>query len=232
MVAHRQRVVALGYFMRLMIWFGVSVPCSVSSLRIVVSVIEPAPWVEGEIGLPLMAAMSTALPEEWAETLPDAVVAVAAVQAGDGRLQAVGGEEDDHGEHAAVDDARLDVAAAAGVDLDALVVQDAALQVLLAHEQELADARVVRAACRERAAVGGAVDRGRLEQLPPVEDRLRDRCAARSCPPGGPRSAGTGRRRCSHGADAAEDRAGDDLAALDERLERHVVAVQAVVDVK
>ena len=39
---------------------------------IVASVIEPGPWWPA-IGMPLMAAMSTALPEEWWETLPEAV---------------------------------------------------------------------------------------------------------------------------------------------------------------
>ena len=55
-----------------MIWCGFIVPCSVSSRRIVMSVIEPAPWWP-RIGMPLIAAMSTALPEECSETLPEAV---------------------------------------------------------------------------------------------------------------------------------------------------------------
>ena len=58
--------------MRLMIWWGFIVPCSVSRRRIVMSVIEPAPWWP-RIGMPLIAAMSTALPVECSETLPDAV---------------------------------------------------------------------------------------------------------------------------------------------------------------
>ena len=37
------------------------------------SVIEPGPWVAGVITMPLMAAMSTAVPVEWWETLPDDV---------------------------------------------------------------------------------------------------------------------------------------------------------------
>ena len=52
-----------------MICAGFIVPCSVSSRRIVMSVIEPAPWLP-RIGMPLILAMSTALPEECAETLP------------------------------------------------------------------------------------------------------------------------------------------------------------------
>jgi hypothetical protein len=57
---------------RLMIWWGFIVPCSVSSRRIVMSVIEPAPWWP-RIGMPLTFAMSTALPDECSETLPEAV---------------------------------------------------------------------------------------------------------------------------------------------------------------
>ena len=56
-----------------MIWWGFIVPWSVSRLRIVMSVIEPSPWWP-TIGVPLMAAMSTALPEECSETLPEAVM--------------------------------------------------------------------------------------------------------------------------------------------------------------
>ena len=47
--------------MRLMICAGFIVPRSVSSSRIVASVIEPAPWLP-MIGTPLIAAMSTAVP--------------------------------------------------------------------------------------------------------------------------------------------------------------------------
>ena len=57
---------------RLMIWCGFIVPCSVSSRRIVMSVIEPGPWWP-TIGMPLIAAMSTALPVECSETLPEVV---------------------------------------------------------------------------------------------------------------------------------------------------------------
>jgi hypothetical protein len=49
------------------------VPCSVSRRWIVISVIEPLPCVDGEIVMPLIAAMSTALPDEWCDTLPEAV---------------------------------------------------------------------------------------------------------------------------------------------------------------
>ena len=55
-----------------MIWCGLIVPCSVSRRRIVMSAIEPSPWWP-RIGIPLIFAMSTALPDECAETLPLAV---------------------------------------------------------------------------------------------------------------------------------------------------------------
>ena len=38
----------------------------------VISVTEPGPWLP-RIGMPLTAGMSTALPLEWWETLPEAV---------------------------------------------------------------------------------------------------------------------------------------------------------------
>ncbi len=81
------------------------------------SVIEPLPCVAGEIVMPLIAAMSTAVPVECSDTLPDVgQVAVAAVQRGDRRPQAGGGEELERRQHAAVDLAGADVAAAALVD--------------------------------------------------------------------------------------------------------------------
>jgi hypothetical protein len=60
------------YFMRVMICAGFIVPCRVSRRRTARSVIEPLPWWP-RIGVPLILAMSTALPLEWCETLPDAV---------------------------------------------------------------------------------------------------------------------------------------------------------------
>src|SRR6185436_14006501 len=100
-------------------------------------------------------------------------VAVAAVQRADRRLQAAVGEELERGEHPAIDVARLYVAPAAAVDLDRGAVEDALLQRLLAHQQDLADRRVLRVRAEERVLAGGAVDGGRLEELPAVEDRLR-----------------------------------------------------------
>ena len=101
------------------------------------------------------------------------------------------------------------------------------LQRLLAHEQDLADRGVLGVRAPERVLAGGAVDRGGLEQLPAVEDRLGidARCAA------------TGRadleehvrRHLLLGApDAPQDGAGDDLAAGLELLEHHVGALQPV----
>ncbi len=53
-----------------MIWCGFIVPCRVSRRWIVMSVIEPGPWWP-MMGMPLMAAMSTAVPVECSLTLPD-----------------------------------------------------------------------------------------------------------------------------------------------------------------
>ena len=64
-----------------MIWCGFIVPWRVSRRWIVRSVIEPGPWWP-RIGMPLIAAMSTAVPVECSETLPDVgQVAVAALAA-------------------------------------------------------------------------------------------------------------------------------------------------------
>ena len=52
-----------------MICAGCIAPWSVMSFRTVVSVISPLPWWP-RIGVPLIAEMSTALPELWCETLP------------------------------------------------------------------------------------------------------------------------------------------------------------------
>jgi hypothetical protein len=57
---------------REMICAGSIVPWRVSRRWIAISVIEPLPWWP-MIGMPLIAAMSTALPLEWCDTLPDAV---------------------------------------------------------------------------------------------------------------------------------------------------------------
>src|SRR5215208_7883270 len=100
-------------------------------------------------------------------------VAVAAAQGGDRRLQARGGEVLEGGEHAAVDLARADVRLAAAVDADAGVADDPLDQGFLAHEQDLADRGVLGVLADERVLLRGAVDRGRLQQLPAVEDRLR-----------------------------------------------------------
>ena len=56
-----------------MIWCGFIVPWRVSRRWIVRSVIDPLPWVAGVIVMPLIAAMSTALPVECSDTLPPAV---------------------------------------------------------------------------------------------------------------------------------------------------------------
>src|SRR3712207_7249921 len=53
--------------------------------------------------------------------------------------------------------ARADVAPAAAVDVDARVGEDAALERLLAHEQDLADRRALGVGAEEGALVGGPV---------------------------------------------------------------------------
>ena len=55
-----------------MTWSGRIVPWSRISWRTVWSVIPPGSWWP-RIGTPLTLAMSTALPEQWWETLPEAV---------------------------------------------------------------------------------------------------------------------------------------------------------------
>src|SRR5207253_7441193 len=94
--------------------------------------------------------------------------AVAALQRGDRQLEAVGAQVLEHRQDAAVDAAGGDVFAAAAVDLEVLVGEDAFLQRLLGEQEDAGAAQL-----RERALALGAVDRGRLEQLAAVEDRLR-----------------------------------------------------------
>ena len=55
-----------------MIWSGWSVPCRRIRRRTVWSAIPPDSWWP-RIGTPLTFEMSTALPEEWWDTLPEAV---------------------------------------------------------------------------------------------------------------------------------------------------------------
>ena len=152
--------------------------------------------------------------------------AVAALHRGDRRLEARGGQELERGEHAAVDRAGADVAGAAGVDVDARVGEHVTAQRVLAHQQDLPERGAVGVVAEERVLALGAVDRGRLEQLPAVEDRLR--VDARGAAAGRAQLEqdvrGLGRRDL---ADAAEDRAGDDARALLQRLGDEVAGVEA-----
>src|SRR5438309_11967046 len=66
----------------------------------------------------------------------------AADEARDARVKPRGGKELERGEHAAIDQARLDVPAAAAVDRDMRVLEDPVLELLLAHQQDLPDRRV------------------------------------------------------------------------------------------
>ena len=145
-------------------------PGAASTSRTSASVSEPGPWLP-RIGWPLISAMSTAPPVECWLTLPEVVrtewphLSEVIV-----RPEAALGQVLEHRQDAAVDLAGLDVLAAALVDLEARVGEHAALELLLRHQQDLADGR---AGALERVLAGGAVDRRRLEQLPAVEDRLR-----------------------------------------------------------
>jgi hypothetical protein len=155
---------------------------------------------------------------------------VTALQRGDRRAQAAGGEELERREDAAIDAPAADVALAAAVDLHARVLDDALLELGLAHEQQLADGRVLGVAAEERVLALGAVDRGGLEQLPAVEDRLgvdaRGAATGRADLEEHVRRLGLRRRRL---ADAAQDGAADDPRPDLELLERHVLGLEAEV---
>src|SRR4051812_28042418 len=151
-------------------------------------------------------------------------LAVARLEAAHGGLEARLGEVGEHDEHAAVDLAGGDVLAAARVDRDARVAQHALGEQRLREQHDLADREV--AVAVEDVAALGAVDGGRLEQLPAVEERLRVDL----------RSALAGRLDLERDvrlggtlalADAPEDRAADDVRALLEALQRGVLRVQA-----
>jgi hypothetical protein len=86
-------------------------------------------------------------------------------------VQAGLGEVREHHEHAAVDLAGADVLLAAGVDVDPRVGEDPLREQRLRQQHHLADREV--AVAVERVLARSAVDGGRLEQLPAVEDRLR-----------------------------------------------------------
>ena len=141
------------------------------------------------------------------------------------RLEAGGDEELERRQHAAVDLAGADVLAPAAVDLDVRVVEHALGERVLVHQQDLPDRRGGRVLADERVAVRRAVDRGRLEQLPAVEDRLR--VDPRGAAAGGPDLEQQVRRRALRdAADPAEDRARGDPRAGLERLHVDVGAVE------
>ena len=103
------------------------------------SVIEPWPWWP-LIGMPLIAEMSIDDPLAPAESTPPWPVAPSP----HARPDTVGSrpeadEELDHAEDPAVDQAGLDVAAAARVDVDVRIGQHPVGQLLLGHQQDLAD---------------------------------------------------------------------------------------------
>jgi hypothetical protein len=100
-------------------------------------------------------------------------------------------------------------------------VQHALLQLALAHQQDLADRRRLRVAAEERVALAGAVDRGRLEQLPAVEDRLG--VDPRGAAAGGPdRERDVRRLLLRRALDPPEHRPADDARAAPQRLHPHL----------
>ena len=94
-------------------------------------------------------------------------------EAGDGGAQARVREVGEACQHPPVDLAGADVVAPAVVHVDPLVAQHPLLELGLGHQQDLPD-RVAAGAVAgaQGVAARGAVDRGGLEQLPAVEDRL------------------------------------------------------------
>ena len=203
-----------------------STPLSCSRRRIVMSAIPPSCWLP-RIGMPLIAATSTARPYQWSETRPPPATNLECphFSARDGRAQTRAGQVLEDDQDALVDQAALDVLAAAVVDVDARVGEDRAAELLLGHQQHLADGD--RLLVQERVLARRPVDRRRLEQLPAVEDRLGvDRRRALS-PAGWMREADVRRLALLGHAHAAEDRTGHDLRALAQRLELDVVAAEA-----
>src|SRR6185436_7941107 len=98
-----------------------------------------------------------------------------------------------------------DVLAPALVDLEARVVEHDALELLLAHQQDLPGRGAGAVGRGERVRAVRAVDRRRLQQLPAVEDRLR--VDLRGAAAGGAqRELDVRRERLARLADAAEDR--------------------------
>ena len=95
--------------------------------------------------------------------------AVAALERADPQREAFRAEVLEHREDAAVDLPLFDVFPAALVDVEALVGEHALLQRFLGEQQDAGAAQLL----VERVLPLGAVDRGRFEQLPAVEDRLR-----------------------------------------------------------
>src|SRR3954463_12066857 len=143
------------------------------------SVIEPGPWWP-RIGMPLMAAMSTAVPVECSLTLPDVVMRpwphsselTVGFRPLAARNSSVARTRRAPAAPRAAAPPRRDAPPAAVVDLDVRAAQDPLRQRLLAHEQDLADGRVPGVRAVERVLARGAVDRRGFEQLPAVEDRL------------------------------------------------------------
>ena len=127
----------------------------------------------------------------------------------------------EQGEDAAVDLPRLDVLASALIDFELRVGEHPARELLLGEQQDLADRGGV---VRERVLAGDPVDRGRLEQLPAVEDRLR--VDPRGAAAGRPDREVEVRRRGAAASDSAEQRSCDHLRPLAEPSQLHRLAVE------
>ena len=157
------------------------------------SVTEPLPWLPAT-GTPLIAAMSTALPLEWCDTLPDVVIDPGRKRLETVGPQPVGRQELERREHAPVDAPAADVRAAAAVDLDARV---AAARAPRAPPCPSAGSGRSSAPCRRGRRTGSCPWRGRSRSTRAASSRrgsASGRCAARRGRPGGSRTGRAARR--------------------------------------
>ena len=178
--------------------------------------------------MPLIFAMSTALPDECWETLPERrQEAVAALQRGDRRAQARGGEELERRQHAAVDLAGADVA---GGRRSRPRCAGWRARAGPAPPCSSAGSGRSTAAWRPGRRTGSCRPRGRSRSTRAASSRrgsASGRCAGRRGRPGGSRTARAAALRARGLADAAEDRAGDDARARAQALDADVLAVEA-----
>ena len=170
--------------------------------------------------------MSTPLPDECWETLPVSVKKRWPQRIDDTRrLEAVGGEELERREHAAVDDPGGDVAPPARVDLDAGLARTRLASVSLLMSRIWPTEPPASAPAPRARKI--AVDSSRRQPS------MNGSGSIRGTPlPGGrieKRTCGACRSSSSSRADAAEDRARDDAAPGEHPLELELVALEADV---